>query len=58
MAVGINTGLVDDSDILANERVIDMSDIVGQLETDMTQFTTALMKVRSKPATSSKVEWL
>lgn len=35
-----------------------MSEIVGRLETDMTQFTTALMKVRSKPAHSSKVEWL
>ena len=58
MAVGINSGLVDDSDILSNERVIDMSDIIGQLETDFTQFTTALMKVRSKPAHSSKVEWL
>ena len=58
MAVTINEGLVDDSDILANERVIDMSDIVGRLETDFTQFTTALMKVRSKPANSTKVEWL
>ena len=58
MPVTINSGLVDDSDILANERVIDMSEIVGMLETDMTQFTTALMKVRSKPANSTKVEWL
>lgn len=58
MAVTINSGLVDDSDILSNERVIDMSEIVGRLETEMTQFTTALMKVRSKAAHSSKVEWL
>lgn len=58
MAITLNSGLVDDSDILANERVIDMSEIVGQLETEWTQFTTALMKVRSKPANSSKVEWL
>jgi hypothetical protein len=28
------------------------------LESDFTQFSTALMKVRSKPANSSKVEWL
>ena len=35
-----------------------MSEIVGLLETDYTQFTTALMKVRSKPAQSTKVEWL
>lgn len=58
MAVTINSGLVDDNDILSNERVIDMSEIVGLLETDYTQFTTALMKVRSKPAQSTKVEWL
>jgi hypothetical protein len=58
MAVTINSGLVDDSDILSNERVIDMSEIIGQLEVDDTQFTTALMKVRSKKAFSSKVEWL
>lgn len=58
MAITINEGLVDDSDILANERVIDMSDIVNTLESDMTQFTTALMKVASSPANSTKVEWL
>ena len=58
MAVTINSGLVDDQDILSNERVIDMSDVVDTLESDFTQFTTALMKVRSKPANSSKVEWL
>lgn len=58
MAATINDGLVDDSDILSNERVVDMSEIVGLLESDFTQFTTALMKVRSKPAFSSKVEWL
>ena len=58
MPVAINSGLVDDSDILADERVIDMSDVVDTLESDFTQFTTAMMKVRSKPANSSKVEWL
>lgn len=58
MATTINSGLVDDSDILSNERVIDMSEIVGMLESDFTQFTTALMKVRSKKANSTKVEWL
>ncbi len=58
MPLTINEGVVDDSDILANERVIDMSDIVSNLEAEYTQFTTALMKVRSKPAHSTKVEWL
>lgn len=58
MPLTINEGLVDDSDILSNERVIDMSDVVDTLESDFTQFSTALMKVRSKPANSTKVEWL
>jgi len=58
MPITINEGLVDDSDILSNERVIDMSDVIDTLESDFTQFSTALMKVRSKPANSSKVEWL
>lgn len=52
------TGLVDDSDILSNERVIDMSDVIDILESDVTQFTTALSKANSKPANSTKVEWL
>ena len=58
MALTINEGLVDDLDILQNERVVDMSDIIDTLESDFTQFSTALMKVRSKPANSSKVEWI
>jgi len=57
MALTINSGLVDDQDILQNERVIDMSDVIDTLESDFSQFSTALMKVRSKPANSSKVEW-
>lgn len=35
-----------------------MDSIVGMLETEMTQFYTALSKTASKPANSSKVEWL
>jgi Family of unknown function (DUF5309) len=58
MAYTVAEGLVDDQDILSNERVIDMDDVIDMLEVDITQFTTALMKVASTPATSSKVEWL
>lgn len=59
MAVTVVTSNpIDDADILSNERVIDMSEIIGMLESDMTQFTTILDKLGSKPATSSKVEWL
>lgn len=58
MAVTINADLVDDSDILSNERVIDMDNEIAMLDTDVSQFTTMLMRVASKPAFSSKVEWL
>jgi hypothetical protein len=58
MPVTINADLVDDSDILANERVIDMDNEISMLEPEFTQFTTILNRVSSKPATSSKVEWL
>lgn len=54
----INAGLVDDSDILANERVVDMDNVIKFLDEDNSQFTTMLMKVASKEAFSSKVEWL
>jgi len=58
MAVTINADLVDDSDILSNERVVDMDNEIAMLDTDVSQFTTMLMRVASKPAFSSKVEWL
>lgn len=54
----ILSGLVDDADILSNERVIDMDDEISMLDPDTSQFTTMLMKVSSNPAFSSKVEWL
>jgi hypothetical protein len=57
-ALTVGTGMVDDADILDHERVVDMEDVIDQLETDITQFSTALMKVASKPAISAKVEWL
>lgn len=58
MAISINTGLVDDSDVLSNERVVDMEDQIAFLHDDTTQFVTALQKVASKECYSSKVEWL
>jgi hypothetical protein len=54
----ILSGLVDDADILSNERVIDMDPMIAMLDKDMSQFTTILMKVARKPAESTKVEWL
>jgi hypothetical protein len=56
--VTINEGLVDDSDILQNERMIDMDREIAMLDKDVSQFTTMLMRVAKKKAISSKVEWL
>lgn len=52
------TGLVDDQDILANERVIDMDPVIATLDPDSSQFTTMLMRVARSDAESTKVEWL
>lgn len=52
------TGLVDDQDILQNERVIDMDDEITMLDPDTTQFTTLLSQTAKKGADSTKVEWL
>jgi hypothetical protein len=51
-------GVVDDADILQNERVIDMDEDIAQLETDLNRITSILMRLRKRPATSQKVEWL
>jgi len=51
-------GLEDDSDILQNERVIDMDDVIAYLDPDESQFTTMLQRVARKGADSTKVEWL
>ncbi len=58
MALSINTGLVDDQDILQNERVIDMDETIAMLDPDVSQFTTMLMRVARSTAESTKVEWL
>ena len=59
MAVTINQNLVDETDILSNERVIDMSNEIDMLDPDETQFFTIANKVGNGGQTmSSKVEWL
>ena len=58
MALATNTGLVDDQDILQNERVIDMDETIAMLDPDVSQFMTMLMRVARSVAESTKVEWL
>ncbi len=58
MPVPTLSGLVDDQDILQNERVVDMDDVIAMLDPDESQFTTMLMRVSRSGADSTKVEWL
>lgn len=58
MALSTNTGLVDDQDILQNERVIDMDSEIAMLDPDTSQFMTMLLRVARTVAESTKVEWL
>lgn len=57
MAVSIESGVVDDNTILSNRRVIDMNPVISMLDPEVSQFTTILMKLASKPAFSQKVEY-
>lgn len=52
------TGVVSDNTILANQRVIDMSEKISLLEPDAAPLTTFLQKLNKKDCFSSKVEWL
>lgn len=58
MAVPTVSGVESDNTILANERVIDMDDVIAYLDPDTSQFTTMLMKVNRRAAEATKVEWL
>lgn len=58
MPVATATGMVDDTDILANERRIDMDDVIPFLDPDVSQFTTMLQRVKSQKAKATKVEWM
>lgn len=54
----ILTGVVDDADILSNQRIVDMSPTIAMLEPDEAPLTTMLQKTSKRAAYSQKVEWL
>jgi hypothetical protein len=58
MSVTALTGMVDTNTILVDERIVDMSDVIGMLDPQTSQFTTMLMKIAQKKARNQKVEWL
>jgi hypothetical protein len=51
-------GLIDDLDVLANLKVIDMSDQIAELEPNEAPLTVLLMKLAKENATNSKFEWM
>jgi hypothetical protein len=62
MAVSTLTNVVDDvstsNQILQNQRVIDMDNTIKILEPDAAPLFTMLSQTNSRPAQSSKVEWI
>lgn len=58
MALSTVNGVESDNTILANERVIDMDDVIAYLDPDTSQFVTMLMRVSRRAAEATKVEWL
>lgn len=58
MAIDMLSALVDDQDILSNQRVVDMDDEIALLDPEVSQFFTITNRVSSRPAFSSKIEWL
>lgn len=58
MTQTISSGLVDDLDVLSNERVIEMDPVISMLDPDSSQFITMLMRVARGTVESTKAEWL
>jgi hypothetical protein len=58
MAVSTINTTVDDFSLLSNRRVIDMDPTIKILEPDAAPFAQMVMNSKSRPAKSSKVEWL
>jgi hypothetical protein len=53
------SGVVSDNTILADQRVIDMSDVIAQLEDDISPLTTMMQRIKKKkPARSNKINWM
>lgn len=58
MALSTVSGLESDNTILANERVIDMDDVITYLDPETSQFMTMLSRIGRRQAQATKVEWL
>lgn len=54
----ILSGMVDTEDILADERVVDMSERMYKLQPDDQQFRVMLGQIGSKETTREKINWL
>lgn len=53
--MAIKTSTVDTEDVLADERIVDMSEIIGKRQVDRASLKACLEKIGSKPATREKI---
>lgn len=54
----ILSGVVNDNTILSDQRVVDMSKTIAQLEDDISPLTTMLSKLDKRPAHNQTITWL
>lgn len=58
MAQTVITGTRGTANIEQTKRIIDMSDRIAQLQPSAAPFTVLSMKMRKKPCSNPKFEWL
>jgi hypothetical protein len=58
VAVTMLTGPITDQDVLSNQRKPDMDPVIGQIDDDESVLAGLLMRMKQRPAISSKVEWI
>lgn len=51
-------GLIDTEDVVADEKIVDMSELIHKRQIDRSEFKTMLEKLGTKPATREKINWL
>lgn len=58
MPVAMITGASSDQDVLQAQRKIDMDNEIGMIDDDESVLAGLLMRINTRPAISSKIEWL
>lgn len=56
--MAVTTGQISTEGVLADERIVDMSEIIHRRQVERAAFKTILEKIGTKPATREKISWL